>query len=108
METTDYEDKAMRTMNTALNRDQLLVNAALGLAGEAGEVADMIKKCNFQGHDLDVTNVKKELGDILWYIALACRALDTSFAEVMQQNIDKLKARYPNGFDADKSVNRKD
>ena len=80
--------------------------AALGLTGESGEVADHIKKVLFHGHALDVNHVAKELGDILWYLGLACDAIGYSLDDVMQMNVDKLHNRYPNGFDAERSLNR--
>jgi NTP pyrophosphatase (non-canonical NTP hydrolase) len=72
---------------------------ALGLAGEAGEVADLIKKGIFHQKGLDKENLKKELGDVLWYLTALCSDLGLSLEEVMQHNIKKLKARYPEGYD---------
>ena len=102
MKINEYQRLAMRT---ASNEDGLL-NGALGLCGEAGEVADIIKKHKFQGHELDKQEVAKELGDICWYIARICTEIGVSLEEVMQCNIEKLRKRYPNGFDADRSINR--
>ncbi len=97
----DYQRKAMRTVNF-----ESLVNCGLGLAGEAGEVADIIKKAVFHGHDLDKEALVEELGDCLWYIAVTARLMEISLADVMKKNIDKLRKRYPNGFEIERSINR--
>ena len=89
-----------------------LLTAALGLAAESGEFTEVVKKIILQGKPYNEDNVfhmKRELGDICWYIAQACMALDTSFDEIIEMNVDKLKARYPGGeFDVHKSENRKE
>ena len=88
-----------------------LLTAALGLAAESGEFTEVVKKIILQGKPYNVDNVfhmKRELGDICWYIAQACMALDTTFDEIIEMNVEKLKARYPGGeFDVHKSENRK-
>lgn len=83
-----------------------LLNGALGLTGEAGEVADMVKKYFFHGHELDEDDLIKELGDVCWYLALICTAIGISLEEVMCANIGKLKKRYPEGFSESASINR--
>lgn len=105
MTVNDYHRAAMRTA-PELDRQQILIDAALGLTGEAGEVADLVKKANYQGHILDKDAIMKELGDVAWYIALACQGLGVTMQEVFQMNVDKLKKRYPDGFDAWMSRNR--
>lgn len=105
---SEYQRLAMRTSNQSLARNEHLANGALGLAGEAGEACDLIKKFLFQGHELNRERVIKELGDVLWYVAETANALDVSLDDVAWGNILKLEARYPEGFDADKSVHRKD
>ena len=89
-----------------------LLTAALGLSAEAGEFTEVVKKIILQGKPYNQDNVfhmKRELGDICWYLAQACMALDTTFDEVIEMNVDKLKERYPGGeFDVHKSENRKD
>ena len=89
-----------------------LLTAALGLTAEAGEFTEVVKKIILQGKPYNEDNVfhmKRELGDICWYIAQACMALDTTFDEIIEMNVDKLKARYPGGeFDVHKSENRKE
>lgn len=85
-----------------------LLNGALGLNGEAGEVADIIKKGFFQGHSIDREHIAKELGDVAWYLALVADAIGYSLEDIFQMNIDKLAARYPDGFfKVEESVNRK-
>ena len=89
-----------------------LLTAALGLTAEAGEFTEVVKKILLQGKPYNEDNVfhmKRELGDICWYIAQACMALDTTFDEIIEMNVEKLKARYPGGeFDVHKSENRKE
>lgn len=120
----EYERDAARTVRPELSPEQLLLNAALGLAGEAGEVltaamelavkaasmADLVKKVAFHGHPLDEAakaKLKKEGGDVLWYLALVARVLETTLDDMARGNIDKLKARYPEGFSPEASLNRK-
>lgn len=84
-------------------------NAALGLCGEAGEFADLVKKFVYQNHDLDTEHLKRELGDIMWYMALAATILGCDLNEIAETNIAKLRARYPSGhFEAQKSKVRKE
>jgi len=89
-----------------------LLTAALGLSAEAGEFTEVVKKIILQGKPYNEDNVfhmKRELGDICWYLAQACMALDTTFDEVIEMNVDKLKERYPGGeFNVHKSENRKE
>ena len=103
----DYIKNAVRTVNKDLNEKELILNGALGLCGESGEVADIIKKHTFQGHTLDLDKLKDELGDVFWYIALLCDVCGFTFEEIQEHNINKLKKRYPEGFEEEKSVNRK-
>lgn len=83
-----------------------LLNGVMGLCGESGEVADIVKKAVFHKHDLNKTDMAKELGDVMWYVAMCCHALGISLDDVMQGNIDKLKRRYPDGFSEQASQNR--
>ena len=101
----EYQEKAMRTANPECKD---VCNFALGLTGESGEVADLIKKAKFQGHGLNREGVIKELGDVLWYVALGCEIIGTNIDEVMNLNIDKLNKRYPCGFNFNDSIKRKD
>ena len=102
MRIDDYQHNAARTLG-----DADLRILALGLCGEAGEAAEIVKKHLGHGHDLDVNDLAKELGDVLWYVAALATALDVNLSQVAQANIEKLRARYPDGFSADRSKNRK-
>lgn len=107
MTVNEYQNLAMRTVNPELNKRDMLINSVMGLCGESGEAIDIIKKWFAQGHELDREHLKKELGDIAWYLAEAATALDFSLDEVLSANIEKLKKRYPEGFETEKSVHRK-
>lgn len=88
-----------------------LITAALGISAEGGEFAEIIKKAVFQGKPLDDDaqyHMKRELGDVMWYIAQACIALDCSLEDIIYMNIEKLESRYPDGFDSFRSNNRKE
>jgi NTP pyrophosphatase (non-canonical NTP hydrolase) len=106
MTMNEYQELAMRTCSIPYeNKNERLYHAVFGLNSEAGEVAGILQK-EYQGHEIDPEHLKKELGDCLWMIAEACDALDISMSEVAQMNIDKLKARYPEGFEVERSLNR--
>ncbi len=122
MNLLNYQNMAMRT-NDKKNTERLMkcwkrcspntdiggiVNASFGLSGEVGELNDMIKKWMFHGHDLSLDDVKKELGDCLWYIAMMCESFGFSMEEVAQKNINKLIERYPEGFSEHASQHRKE
>ena len=89
-----------------------LLTAAVGMSAESGEFTEIVKKMIFQGkpvNDDNLFHLKRELGDIMWYVAQACMALDTDFNEIIEMNVDKLKSRYPGGeFDVHFSENRKE
>ena len=89
-----------------------LLTAAVGMSAESGEFTEIVKKMIFQGkpvNDDNLFHLKRELGDIMWYVAQACMALDTDFNEIIEMNVEKLKARYPGGeFDVHYSENRKE
>ena len=102
----DYQRMAMRTAGEYNSEYDCLRNAAYGLNGEAGEVIDLLKKHEFQGHELDREKLIDELGDVQWYIALAATAMGKTLEDIMQHNVDKLKKRYPEGFDKNRSINR--
>jgi len=114
-ESLDYAALLTRLNSLELENDcntSQLLTAAFGLSAEAGEFTEVVKKIVFQGKPYTEENkfhMKRELGDICWYLAQACMALDTTFDEVIEMNVDKLKARYPGGeFDVHKSENRKE
>lgn len=102
MTPNEYQKLAMRT---AGNND-LVTNGILGLNGESGELADLLKKHWFQGHKFNSDKIIEELGDVLWYCAILAEGLHTNLEYVMQMNIDKLKKRYPEGFSSERSINR--
>ena len=106
MTANDYQKLAMRTLNPALDKRDVLINGVMGLCGEAGEAIDIVKKHLAQGHTLDREALIKELGDVAWYLAETAYALDVPLDEVLERNIDKLRARYPEGFDAVRSIER--
>lgn len=103
MNIRQYHAEVRRTTNDALDA---LPHGALGLAGEAGEVADLIKKCVYHDHPLDLDALIKELGDVQWYLVYLCNAIGVTLAEVMDRNAAKLRARYPDGWDTTRSANR--
>jgi len=103
---SDYQRRAMSTLNRAIPREELLLNALMGLCGESGEAIDILKKHRFQGHPLEEEKIVKELGDVAWYLAEAAEALGVPLEEIFQKNIDKLAARYPQGFSAEHSMRR--
>ena len=107
MTINEYQTAALRTAQTdKLTANELLINSALGLCGESGEVADLVKKYRFQGHDLDFDHIAKELGDIAWYLAVGAYAIGYDLETILQMNVDKLKARYPDGLSTDRSLHR--
>lgn len=102
----DYQRAALRTAGDDM--DKYLINAVMGLCGETGEVVDIVKKHLFQGHDLDTEKVAEECGDVLWYAALLASAVGYKLGDIMTANVEKLKKRYPDGFDKARSINRED
>ena len=108
MTINEYQKLAMTTLNPALDKKDVLINGVMGLCGESGEVIDIVKKHLAQGHELDKDKIIKELGDVAWYMAEIATVLDVELEDVLVQNIEKLKKRYPEGFSAEKSVNREE
>ena len=106
MTINEYQKLAMHTLNPALTRQDVLMDSALGLCGESGEVADLLKKHLMQGHPFDREKFAKELGDVAWYLAEAATALGMDLETILQMNIEKLRKRYPEGFDVEKSIHR--
>ena len=102
----EYQKLAMTTLNPALGKKDVLINGVMGLCGESGEAIDIVKKWLAQGHDLDKGKLAKELGDIAWYLAETAYALEIPLEDILQANLDKLKKRYPQGFDTVRSVSR--
>ena len=102
----EYQKKAMATLNPELSRKDVLLNGVMGLCGEAGECIDLVKKHLHQGHPLDAEKLAKELGDVAWYLAETAWVLEIPLESILRGNLEKLKKRYPQGFDAEKSMNR--
>ena len=106
MKANEYQELAMKTLNPNLNKKDVLINAVMGLCGESGEAIDLVKKHLSQGHEFDKEKFAKELGDIAWYLAEAAYAIDMPLEDVLVGNIEKLRKRFPEGFDSEKSINR--
>ena len=105
----NYQRAALRTAQAdKLSLDDVLLNGVMGLCGEAGECIDLVKKNRFQGHRLDFEKLKKELGDVAWYLAVSSYAVGYKFSEVLLENIKKLEERYPEGFSKERSIGRKE
>ena len=106
MTINEYQKLAMTTLNPTLSQKDVLINGVMGLCGESGEAIDIVKKWLAQGHELDKEKLARELGDICWYLAETATALDLSLEDIMAANIEKLKKRYPEGFNAERSIHR--
>lgn len=103
----EYQKLASRTMNNTLTLKESEFHALHGMVGEIGEIHSLYQKV-YQGHEFDEEHMKKEVGDLLWFIAEFCTSHGWTLEDIMQLNIDKLKARFPDGFDADHSLHRKE
>lgn len=106
MTINEYQRLAMKTLNPELDKKDVLINGVMGLCGESGEAIDIVKKWLAQGHELDRERLAKELGDVAWYLAETAYALDLPLEDILRGNIEKLAKRYPEGFAAEKSINR--
>ncbi|MBM6585221.1 nucleoside triphosphate pyrophosphohydrolase family protein [Pediococcus acidilactici] len=95
MEFNEYQKKANKTL---LGNEQVLTNCALGLAGESGQVVNLVKNYTFRGADLDKEQLTKEMGDVLWYLSQVAQWADIPFEEIAQKNIKDLAKRYPHSF----------
>ena len=107
MTINEYQTLAMRTLNPALSKKDVLINGVMGLCGESGEAIDIVKKHLAQGHELDKERLIKELGDVAWYLAETAHAIGYPLEDILQMNIDKLKKRYPEGFSTERSLDRR-
>lgn len=107
MRANEYQKLAERTIDYNLGVSMLERHALHGMVGEIGELHSIYQK-GYQGHEIDREHLKKEVGDLLWFIAEYCTAMKWTLEDVMQTNIDKLKKRYPDGFEAERSLNRKE
>ena len=124
MDGHEYQNQAMRTndggadrrLRNILSQNAMsgkydtagLLNGLLGLSGETGEVSDMVKKWIFHEKPLDEEHFQKEVGDVCWYIALICESMHWDLSEIMEININKLRLRYPDGFDIQHSEHRQE
>lgn len=106
MTINEYQKEAMRTASGMNKEYPRILNGLMGLNGEAGEAIDILKKHLFHGHELDKEHLAKELGDVAWYLAVSAEALGYDLETILQMNVDKLKARYPDGFETERSLNR--
>jgi NTP pyrophosphatase (non-canonical NTP hydrolase) len=105
----DYQHHALRTApipKVRIDVDGDLLHGAIGVATESGEILDAMKKHYYYGKPLDIVNLREEIGDVMWYLALLCRATDTDLSAVATINIEKLRARYPGKFDAGRALKR--
>lgn len=109
MTINEYQQLALRTNPVKDNKSmQGILQGVMGLNGEAGEAIDIVKKALFQGHDLDNHHLALELGDVAWYVAACADALGYDLETILQMSIEKLKARYPDGFDPERSKHRRE
>lgn len=105
MNVNEYQKLAGRTINPDLDIAEMEWHALHGMVGEIGEIHSIYQKL-YQGHDFDEEHLKKELGDLIWFIAEYCTAREWDLDDICQMNIDKLKARFPDGFKEDNSLHR--
>lgn len=105
MTINEYQELAIRTLGEGSNTEHL-INGVMGLCGESGECIDIVKKHTFQGHELDREHLLEEIGDVAWYLAVIAHSLNACLDDALTANIEKLKKRYPNGFEAERSINR--
>lgn len=106
MDMNEYQRLALRTAGYRESVEKVLTYTALGLTGESGEVAEEIKKAFYHAHPLDKERLGKELGDVLWYLAVMADSLGISLEQIARDNIEKLRRRYPEGFSEERSLNR--
>lgn len=116
MTNEEYQRKAARTIPDKYHdyesdpgqARESLINFTMGLSGEAGEFSEIVKKHLFHGHEMDIEKARKEIGDVLWYVAAICTIQGWRMDSILAENIAKLEARYPDRFSADRSINRVD
>ena len=104
----EYQLLANRSAGAGGDGEQRLIVSALGLAGEAGEFANLVKKMTAHGHPLEEESLSDELGDVLWYLAEAATAAGLDLEDIANHNVQKLVKRYPEGFSQSDSINRLD
>lgn len=106
MNIRDYQTLSVRTMNKELTKEQQISNMVFGANGELGEVTDILKKYLYQGHRINKQHLAEEIGDTLFYIVNLCTLFSLDIEDILQGNVDKLRKRFPNGFEVDRSINR--
>jgi len=106
MNFSDFQERSRRTLNMKLGANDAIANYAMGLAGEAGETADYLKKILFHGHEMNIEKVVEEVGDVLFYCAALGTVMGFDLGEAAEANIRKLMKRYPEGFSQEKSRER--
>lgn len=107
MTANEYQRLAARTIDKKMDNESVMYHALHGMVGEIGEIHSIFQKV-YQGHDMDDEHLKKECGDLLWFIAEFCTAREWTLESVMEMNIEKLKKRYPEGFSAERSLHRQE
>lgn len=108
MTINEYQKEALRTEKGMNKEYPRILNGLMGLNGEAGECIDILKKHFFQGHAFDTEHLAKELGDVAWYLAISADAIGYDLETILQMNVDKLRKRYPDGFESEQSIHRKE
>ena len=106
MDIREFQRVSTRTLNKELSKEQQVSNMIFGANGELGEVTDILKKFLFQGHKLDKQHLAEEIGDTLFYIVNLCTIYNLDVEDILQGNVDKLKKRFPQGFETERSINR--
>ena len=108
MTANEYQRLALGTLNPELGERDRLISGVMGLCGEAGEAIDIVKKHVAQGHELDREALIAELGDVAWYLAATADALGVPLETVLESNLEKLRRRYPQGFERERSLGREE
>ena len=106
MTPNEYQKEALRVEQGMSKTFPRLLNGLMGLNGEVGECIDILKKHYFQGHDLDAYHIARELGDVAFYIAIAADAIGYDLESILEMSVEKCRARYPNGFEVERSIHR--
>ena len=106
MEIREFQRVSTRTLNKELSKEQQVSNMIFGSNGELGEVTNILKKHLYQGHRIDKQHLAEEIGDTLFYIVNLCTIYNLDVEDILQANVDKLKKRFPNGFESNRSINR--
>lgn len=106
MTANEYQKAALRTANTESSFTSRIRECVYGIVGEVGEVVDLVKKFEFQGHPIIFADIAEEIGDVAWYLAVLSAVIGYDFDNVLTKNVDKLRDRYPDGFDPQRSVHR--